>query len=256
VPADDIGSEPASPRLPDWLDALEVRHLADLRFAEVTRALRALSAAYVQRRSPSLDRALDGAGKRAAFALFYGPLHLLLVHAIVRRLPDAADVRRITDLGCGSGVAGAAWALAGSGRARVTGIDAHPWALQEAAWTYRALEIDGHVQRAGVDQARFGSSDAIVAAFAVNEIGDAARARLLPRLLHASAHGARVLIVEPIATSLLPWWPMWQRAFEAAGGRADEWRFRPRLPDLVTRLDKAAGLHHDELTGRSLYLVQ
>jgi Methyltransferase domain len=191
VPATDIGSEPAIPRLPDWLDALEVRHLADLRFADVTRALRALSAAYVQRRSASLHRALDGAGKRAAFAMFYGPLHLLLVHAIVRRLPGAADARHIADLGCGSGVAGAAWALAGSGRARVTGIDAHPWALQEAAWTYRAFDIDGHIQRAGVDQARFGSSDAIVAAFVVNEIGDAPRARLLPRLLHASARGAR-----------------------------------------------------------------
>ena len=33
-----------------WIEALEARHLADLRVPEVTRALRALSSAYVERR--------------------------------------------------------------------------------------------------------------------------------------------------------------------------------------------------------------
>ncbi|HEX2341333.1 MAG TPA: hypothetical protein VHI98_12715, partial [Vicinamibacterales bacterium] len=61
-----------------WMRALEARHLIDLQFAEVARALRALSSAYVQRRAAlATGAALDGAGKRAAFALFYGPLHFL-----------------------------------------------------------------------------------------------------------------------------------------------------------------------------------
>ena len=34
----------------NWLRALEERHLADLTFPEVSRALRALSSAYVERR--------------------------------------------------------------------------------------------------------------------------------------------------------------------------------------------------------------
>ena len=36
-----------------WLHALDERHLADLTFPEVSRALRALSSAYVERREPA-----------------------------------------------------------------------------------------------------------------------------------------------------------------------------------------------------------
>ena len=56
---------------------------------------------------------LDTAGKRAAFALFYGPLHFLTVQAIVIALgAHARPLQMIADLGCGTGVGGAAWALA------------------------------------------------------------------------------------------------------------------------------------------------
>src|SRR5688500_19653458 len=76
-----------SDTLSDWLAALEERHLANLRVPEVTRALRALSSAYVQRRHKvAAGATLDSAGKRAAFALFYGPLHFLTVAHVVRAL--------------------------------------------------------------------------------------------------------------------------------------------------------------------------
>jgi hypothetical protein len=72
-----------------WVQALEARHLADLTFSEVSRALRALSSAYVERRARlSSGAALSGAGKRAAFALFYGPLHYLLVKHVARNSKD------------------------------------------------------------------------------------------------------------------------------------------------------------------------
>ena len=55
----------------NWLAALDERHLANLTPSEVTRALRALSSCYVERREKlAHGGALDGAGKRAAFALF------------------------------------------------------------------------------------------------------------------------------------------------------------------------------------------
>jgi len=61
---------------------------------EVTRALRALSSAYVERRHKvHAGATLDSAGKRAAFALFYGPLHFLcvahLVSALQARIPES-----------------------------------------------------------------------------------------------------------------------------------------------------------------------
>src|SRR5919106_2507259 len=100
-----------------WIDALEKRHLADLRVPEVTRALRALSSAYVERRHKvAAGSTLDTKGKRAAFALFYGPLHFLAIAHVVHELGAHTPApRSILDIGCGTGVGGAAWALSAGG---------------------------------------------------------------------------------------------------------------------------------------------
>src|SRR5438552_2170117 len=75
-----------------WIPEREARHLAELTFPEGSGALRALSSAYVERRAKLADgAALSGAGKRAAFALFYAPLHYLSIAHIVRHLPGATD---------------------------------------------------------------------------------------------------------------------------------------------------------------------
>lgn len=238
-----------------WLDALEQRHLADLRFSEVTRALRALSVTYVTRQAPLRSRPLQGSGKRAAFAMFYGPLHFLVTRAIVQRIPGATSVGRILDVGCGTGAAGAAWASSGVPPATVLGVDVHPWTLAEAAWTYRCFSLAADVRRADVSTLQVPRGvDAILAAFVVNELEPGPRALLRARLVELASRGVCVLIVEPIAKRITPWWPEWESAIKACGGRSDEWRFRLPLPDLLKRLDRAAGLRHDELTARSLYV--
>ena len=233
-----------------------MRHLADLTFPEVSRALRALSSAYVERRGRLGEgAALAGAGKRAAFALFYGPLHYLLLREIARALPGATTVGpTLVDLGCGTGAAGAGWATAGDRPPRLLGIDRHPWALAEAARTLPRVRIDG-TDRAGrrAAHALLTSPAAVLAAFSVNELSDASR-EALSRLLHRRAPGDRLLIVEPIARFVSPWWPRWRDAIVAAGGRADQWRFVVGLPPIVAKLDRAAGLNHRELTARSLWL--
>src|SRR5258708_7068474 len=150
-------------RFDGWLEALETRHLADLTFPQVSSALRALSSTYVERRTRiRAGGALDGAGKRAAFALFYGPLHYLLVREIVRELG----------------------ASAGRADPRTSGTEGGP-----------------------------------------------------------------------VAGSVAPGWNAWRARVEAAGGRGDEWRFHVELPPIVAKLDRAAGLNHRELTGRSLWLA-
>jgi hypothetical protein len=245
-----------------WLHALEPRHLADLRIQEVTRALRALSSVYVERRD-ALRRgaALDSAGKRAAFALFYGPLHYLVSREIVAALGAAAGgVAGVVDLGCGTGAVGAAWATAlrcaaPDAAVRVLGFDRHPWAAAEASWTYRAFNLDGVARREDVRDVRFkGRPSAVVAAFIVNELPDATRDAALPRLLKAASDGWRVLVIEPIARPAGGWWEAWTGAFTNAGGREDTWRFDADLPEFVRTLDRAAGLDHRVLTARTLYL--
>jgi methylase of polypeptide subunit release factors len=257
--ADDASWPP--PIFSEWLAALEARHLADLRVAEVTRALRALSSAYVERRhrraghgARVVDRTLDSAGKRAAFALFYAPLHFLVVGFVARTLGADAP-RSILDIGCGTGAGGAAWAVATGGTSSIAGVDRHPWAVDEARWTYRTLKVPGRA-RVG-DVSRLPSlrrDDAAIAAYVLNELPDAARQHAEDQLVDAAGRGARVLIIEPIARGLTPWWPQTAGRFRAAGGRADEWRFTVELPPLLKLLDKAAGLDHRELTARSLYL--
>jgi hypothetical protein len=241
-----------------WMRALEARHLADLQFREVTRALRALSSTYVERRQGlTAGAALAGAGKRAAFALFYGPLHYLLVEAIVASLPDADRIGgTLVDLGCGTGGAGVAWAAAcrKDPRLAILGVDRHPWAAQEATTAYREFSLSGRARIGDIAREALPQGQAYLAAFTVNELGDAARDALLPKLLAQGTRGRAVLVVEPLARFVAPWWNAWRRAFEEAGGRADEWRFQVPLPAIVAKLDRAAGLNHRELTGRSLWM--
>lgn len=243
--------------LDNWLTALDERHLADLTPSEVARALRALSSCYVERRD-KIERGgpLDSAGKRAAFALFYAPLHFIVTREVVRALPRAAEgLEHLVDLGCGTGSAGAAWALEG-GDTRVTGFDRNPWTVAEANWTYRTLGITGRAAKQDIGNAviRGGARIGILAAYAVNELPDEIRAALLPRLVAAHAQGGRVLVIEPIARRQARWWNTWQESFISAGGRADEWRFRVDLPDRQRSLARAAGLDPRELTARSLFL--
>ena len=247
--------EPSPDPFTAYHEALEARHLAELTFKEVRHGLQALSSLYVERRERMAGgTALDGAGKRAAFALYYGPAHFLLVREIVRALALRAP-RRILDLGCGTGTAGAAWALEAGPRPRLEGVDHSGWAVTEARWTYARLSLDGRATRGDAGGAPLPKPPAgILAAFTVNELSDEVRRSLLARLVAAAKAGSTVLVVEPISRRVTPWWPEWVEAFRVGGGREQEWRFHPEMPQRLTLLGKAAGLDPRELTARSLVL--
>jgi hypothetical protein len=275
-----------TPPFSRWLADLEARHLANLRVSQVSRALRALSSGYVERRTRAVGggRQLDGAGKRAAFALYYAPLHYLLVQHVAQALPAALrHAGPIVDLGCGTGAASAAllspphegtlqplappthpihpthpaplapWHL---GLApRVLGIDAHPWAVDEARHTFRVFDIDGTAVRGDAVRARWPHRPSlIVAAFFINETQEVDRASLKRRLLAQADAGTRVLIVEPLARGIAPWWDQWAREVIARGGRADDWKLPIDSPPVVARLGRAAGLSIGAVSGRSLWV--
>jgi hypothetical protein len=244
----------------NWLAALEARHLANLTRAELTRALRALSSCYVERREQlTRGAALEGAGKRAAFALFYGPLHFLTVTAVVRAmLAHELPLAAIADLGCGTGVGGAAWASACATPPAISGVDRNTWAVQEANWTYAALGLRGHARTGDVVRhypgrgAPEAARTAVLLAYTVNELPADTRAALLERVSQTARAGSRLLIIEPIARGVTSWWPEWTARLAADGARADEWRFPAVLPPLTRQIAKGAGLDPRELTARSI----
>jgi hypothetical protein len=88
----------------------------------------------------------------------------------------------------------------------------------------------------------------------LNELAPDVRTRLFEQLLAATDTGVRVLILEPLARAVAPWWDDAAAQAVSTGGRSDQWRFRAQLPPLLQTLDKAAGLDHRELTVRSIWL--
>lgn len=249
-----------------WLAALLERHTGNMRRPEFLKAVRALSARYVERRAELPDRSpLDSTGKRAAFAAFYAPLHFLTVSAIVRELqPGLESPELIIDLGCGTGVAGAAWALDCAQPPALQGIDLHAWAVDEARWNYRALGLNGRAVRADLlkhldallaPSSRHAPSIGrvgVMLGWSLNELDPPARERAQTALIELARRGARVLAVEPIARRLVPWWERWAERAVAAGGRADEWKFDAPLPASLAELDEAAGFDREALTARSV----
>lgn len=242
---------------PDWIETLQNEYLRTLTFRELRTGVVALSRIYVEKRS-HLDRGavFNGAAKRAAFACFYSPLHFMTVSEVVKGLgADAPPPARIMDLGCGLGVASAAWALACMGKPGIVGFEKNPWAVEEARRVLKMLGVRGRVHRKALEEAPLpGRGEAVVAAFTINELETASRKRLLDRLLDAGERGASVLVVEPIARRANLWWSEWSERFLVRSGRDDSWRFPAVLPAPLLALDRASGLDHRELTARSLFL--
>ena len=220
--------------------------------------MRALSSCYVERRAKlTSGSALDGAGKRAAFALFYAPVHHLTVTHVVRALgAHTQQHHRLIDLGCGTGAAGSAWALACEPSSTLAGVDRHPWAVQEANWTYRHLGLRGRAVVGDVVKPidTRESATGIVLAYVVNELPPDKRRLLLDHIRHRTRRGAAVLVVEPIARSVTGWWTEWTSALGDAGVRTDEWRFPATLPALLSDIASGAGLNPRELTARTIYV--
>ena len=247
-------------QLERWLAAAERRYLADLRVQEITRALRALSSAYVERRERGSGQrvrgALDTAGKRAAFALYYAPLHFIAVAEAVRSLrAQDSPPNTIIDLGCGTGAAGVAWAIAAESTPTIIGIDRHPWAVAETRWTYSQFGLKGHAKQGDVEQLPPSRSrECVVAAYTLNELPDGPRGRVELQLFDRARRGGRVLIVEPLARAVAPWWDDMATRLVALGGRADEWKLTIDVPPIVGQLGAAAGLNYRELRFQTMFL--
>ena len=175
---------------------------------------------------------------------------------------NQSRVHTILDLGCGTGVAGAGWALAQADRPELIGVDQHPWTVEETKWNWRTLGLNGRVRRGDLVKAyarlrrtsrpHLSRGTAIVLAWAVNELGPDDRRTLLPLLLEHAREGASVLVIEPVARRAAPWWDEWAATFGEARGVVEEWPMGIKLEPPFDELDRAAGFRRESLSARSL----
>ena len=237
----------------NWIEKLFARWSKELTHQEIVRALKALTHDYVQRRTRLRGKALDGRGKQAAFALYYGPRHFVITREVLAALDAPRESRTVIDIGCGSGVAGAAWALHTGGNA--VGIELDPDVLREAGHTFKDLGVRGGGLRCHIAQYRWPKPPLdIVAAFTINELDERDRERLWGDLSRQVRGGSRILIIEPLSTRITPWWQDWAQRVVELGGRADEWHLDADLPEPVFLLGKSAGLKPDKLGARTIWL--
>jgi len=246
-----------------WLAALEQRHLANLTRQEFTRAVRALSARYVERRGQLPDRSpLDSAGKRAAFALFYAPLHFLTTQAALERLGIRTDLAALVDLGCGTGVCSAAWALMHDPPPPITGVDANAWALEEARWNWRTMGLGGRTVRGDLvatakgllrhSEAALGRTG-VIAGWAINELDAPARIQVLDIIDQLLERGVTLVILEPLARGVTPWWDEWEARLAPRGIHAGDVKADVPLPSPLDSFSDAAGFRKKELGVRVMH---
>lgn len=259
-----IVAEPLRTRFDAWLADAVQRHSRELEFREIRKGVQAVSRLYVERR-PGVDlgaRALEGRGKRAALATYFGPLHFLTVHHLLTAVGPArlGTVRRVLDLGCGTGAAGAAVAatLAASDAPAeppsIVGLDRSGYVLAEARHTYAHFGLAAQTLRGQLPAAipEAGVGDLLVFGWSVNELSDRARRELRETILQALGRGARLLLLEPLAGPASPWWCAWAQGLSPLGVEEPRHKFPLALPEWIARLDKAAGLDHRTLGARVL----
>jgi predicted nicotinamide N-methyase len=240
--------------LEHWLAAAVERQSA-LAWAELRQGVRALSARYVERRADggAPPDALGSAGKRAAFATYYAALHALTAWRVAADRAEAlADVRRVLDLGAGTGATGAAVACALSRRPDVTALERSGWALGEARRTYAAFGVRAKLRRVALPAGcpPLGPGDLALAGWFLNECGKEAREAVLAALERGVRAGARLLVLEPLSSRVTPWWDAFASRFAPHGVRCELVRFDAALPEWIAKMDVAAGLDHAELGAR------
>lgn len=236
-----------------WLRDLEERHGA-LSLTELRKGVRALSSLYVERRRTGSSGAFAGAAKRAAFASYFAPLHFLQAQRAAAQLRPAVAIRRVIDLGAGSGAAGVAAATC-LGARQVLAVDQSGWALGEARRTCAAFGLVCRTRRSRLPTGlpRVERGDALVCGWFLNECDAPTRDALLDFLARAARDALPVLVLEPLATRIVPWWEQAERALTRVGLRAEELRIPIERPEWIARLDQASGLDHRELGARVLY---
>ena len=134
-------------------------------------------------------------------------------------------------------------------------LDRSAWALAEARQSFRLLGVRGRTRRVELPAGlpRLGAGDLVTAGYVLNELPPAAREQLMVAFARALGAGARLLVLEPLARGISPWWDNSVRRLAPAGAEAALFKWRIERPAWIERLDDASGLDHREIGARVIW---
>ena len=242
-----------------WVDAAHARWARGLEFRELRRGVQAVSDVYVHKRKSGglAERAVDGRGKRAAFVVYYGGLHLLLVQDwMCDHAPP--EVKQIVDVGCGPGVVGAA-AARWCGGVRLSASDRVGRHLEVAAWTARHFGVKARTSRASLPTVLESVNDSALCTmgWVINELSPADRDATFAAISRVVRRGSGMLVFAPLSLRASPWWPdLFRTLRQASAGQVQEseHRFQPERPPIIADLDRATRLNHAAMGARVMYV--
>lgn len=249
---------PTEAEVAAWVTAAHERWAGSLTFRELRRGASAVSDLYVHKRQSSVTaKVADGRGKHAAFIVYYGGLHLLLVADWLRRTSPPAALP-VVDVGCGPGVVGAAVARWCGAPSLLAGdvVGRH---LQAAAWTAKHFGVPVKTRRGALPGVLRGKGPQqptlYTLGWVLNELDEDAVQECIQALAHRVEQGHGVMVWAPLSTRVTGWWSGLESAIRRTGVpmSAGIHRCRPERPPLIADLDRATRLKHDELGGRVLY---
>ena len=217
-----------------WLRNRTAAAEQELTFRQIRQGVRRPKRPPSRMRGQAPNKPLEGRAKRAAFATFYAAIHFRTVQGWLEAHPldSHSGLKRILDLGCGTGAVGSAIALGLQPHPEVKGLDRSAWAVAEARETYRAFGLQGTAKRitlpGGLPRGEQG--ELMVAGWSINELDDAARSRLLPAIGAAltavlGSHFRANFRANP------PWWPSWQSTLSQWCSEESKIKFQWERPD-------------------------
>jgi hypothetical protein len=132
-------------------------------------------------------------------------------------------------------------------------LDRSGWALAEARRTLAALGLTGATRRRALPSLpRLEPGDLAVLGWVLNECDARTRDAVAERLAEAAGRGVSVLVAEPLAGFVAPWWDGLAQRLEPHGLHARIWKAPVVLPAWIRKMDRAAGLDHGTLGARLL----